>query len=71
MSGDVGELNVYIRGPDDPAAAPPVWWRENNHGSTWRQGEVDIPASLFPVVEVRSSLTFPLVYSPDLLLPSL
>ena len=59
MSGVVGTLNVIIRNTgtagnevDSTASKPPSWFRDNNHGNAWRQGEIDLPQSAFPLLEV-------------------
>ena len=57
MSGMVGTLSVYIRVnlEGGELIKPPVWWRMNNYGNTWRQGEIDIPQSVYPLLEVRGN----------------
>jgi hypothetical protein len=61
MSGLVGTLSVYIRVAEDGGdelIKPPAWWREDNYGNTWRQGEIDIPRSAFPLLEVTHHAKF-------------
>ena len=59
MSGQVGTLSVYIRvdqDSDGDLIKPPAWWREDNYDNTWRQGEINLPGSLYPIREVEWTL---------------
>lgn len=51
MSGYVGSLTVYVM--DSSGKRLAVWYRNDDHGSTWLQAEVDIPAGAFPLKEVK------------------
>lgn len=50
MSGYVGSLTVYVM--DSSGKRLAVWYRNDDHGSTWLQAEVDIPAGAFPLKEI-------------------
>lgn len=50
MSGYVGSLTLYITDASGKRSA--VWYRMDDHGSTWLQAEVDIPLEAFPLEEI-------------------
>ena len=53
MSAYVGTLNVYIIREYSPTGHDPrVWYRIDDHGYQWRQGQIDVPAEAFPLTAV-------------------
>lgn len=60
MSGYVGSLTLYVT--DSSRKRSAVWYRNDDHGSTWLQAEVDIPAGAFPLQEVKGLWRYQNVY---------
>lgn len=54
MAGYVGKLTVYIT--DGSGRQSLAWFRSDDHGLMWRQGEIDLPAESFPLLEVSGIL---------------